>query len=100
MTFEQRRSLLLRTGDFLTQFVNGNLYGDKYSTELLDLVEKASLINPFFTVIEVIQALRGIAFCLSESEVDTWLNKYKEELEKPVNPKNVGVIMAGNIPLV
>jgi len=53
MTFEQRRSLLLRTGDFLTQFVNGNLYGDKYSIELLDLVERASVINPFFTVNEV-----------------------------------------------
>jgi acyl-CoA reductase LuxC len=100
MTFEQRRTLLLRTGDFLTQFVNGNLYGDKYSIELLDLVERASTINPFFTVNEVMQALRSIAFCLRESEVDTWLNNYKEELEKPVKPKNIGVIMAGNIPLV
>jgi hypothetical protein len=100
MNFEQRRSLLLRTGDFLTQFANGNLYGDKYSIELLDLVEKASVINPFFTVNDVMQALRSIAFCLRESEVDTWLNNYKSELEKPVNPKQVGVIMAGNIPLV
>src|ERR1039457_7663210 len=100
MNISQKKNLLLNTSNFLIEFLNGRLYGDAYSIRLLDLIEKAPIKNPFFTVNEVTRALQSIAFALNERDIDEWFDRYKEELDKPVNPKKIGVIMAGNIPFV
>jgi len=52
--------------------------------------------NPWFTEIHVKQALAGVAIWLNEEKLKEWLADY------PVSksPKNVGIIMAGNIPMV
>ena len=100
MNLSQKKNLLLNTSNFLIEFLNGRLYGDAFSIRLLDLIEKAPIKNPFFTVNEVTRALQSSAFALNERDIDEWFDRYKEELDKPVNPKKIGVIMAGNIPFV
>ncbi len=100
MEKDKTKEVLLKTGRFLYEFINGRLYGDSYSIRLLELMERAAAINPFFTLNEITKALRGMAFCLTETEIDTWLANYDEGLFKEKTPKNIGVIMAGNIPMV
>lgn len=37
---------------------------------------------------------------LSEDKVEQWLTKYKDALSEPRQPRKIGLILAGNIPLV
>jgi hypothetical protein len=52
--------------------------------------------NPWFTEAHIHQALDGLALWLEKEKLENWLSDYPFA-EKP---KNVAVIMAGNIPLV
>jgi hypothetical protein len=54
--------------------------------------------NAWFTENSVMTALRGIARMLEKEALNTWFSKY--QTEKITHPKKVGVVMAGNIPLV
>ncbi len=98
MILQQNKNLLLKASDFITEFLNGRLYGDAHRTKLLELIENAPSKNSFFTIHEVTRALRGIANALNEKDIDQWLSKYA--YEEPINSKKIGVILAGNIPFV
>jgi hypothetical protein len=63
----------------------------------LALIEQAGISNAWFTPESVVNAFEAWGLALSETSLDKWLNAYK--LERTA-PKKVGVIMAGNIPLV
>ena len=55
--------------------------------------------NPWFTKENVLMAFSGLADMLREEKMLDWISTYINELNEDV-PKNIGVIMAGNIPLV
>lgn len=67
-------------------------------TALSDAIRMAFYKNGWFDEPMVLKALNGISSWLSLEELTDWTNKYPEL--KNVAPKTVGVIMAGNIPLV
>jgi hypothetical protein len=54
--------------------------------------------NPWFTPENVKQALSAIAQMLNEQDLSNWLNQYL--IKDNATPKNIGVIMAGNVPAV
>ncbi|SIN69142.1 acyl-CoA reductase [Algoriphagus halophilus] len=54
--------------------------------------------NNWFTQESVSSSLEGIVFMLQEDKLKKWLGEY--EIKEEVEPKSVGVLMAGNIPLV
>jgi len=59
---------------------------------------KAKTDNPWFTMENCMSALKAIqSTMLNADKLNEWLNKYTVK-EKPA--KNVGIVMAGNIPLV
>jgi hypothetical protein len=59
-------------------------------------VSQANNVNAWFTEAEVNRAIAAIAEMLNEQDVDKWF----ENIQFAVNPKQVGLILAGNIPLV
>ncbi len=61
-----------------------------------DLFYKAANTNPWFTANNIEQSLNGIVHFLTPATISTWLNNY----HLPQEPKKVGIVMAGNIPLV
>jgi hypothetical protein len=63
------------------------------------LIDNQHLNNPWFTPENVRKAINAIATELTEENLESWTSAYPQ-LKEPVNPLNVGVIMAGNIPLV
>jgi hypothetical protein len=65
--------------------------------ELLNLSQQAFLENKWFTNESVKNALEGISFMLQEDKLREWIAKYDLTAELP---KIVGIVMAGNIPLV
>ncbi len=60
-------------------------------------IEQASYKNPWFTPENIELSFDGLIRYLEEDSIRTWLKSY--DLTK-VKQKNVGIVMAGNIPLV
>jgi hypothetical protein len=53
--------------------------------------------NAWFTAESVKQSVVAIGSMLNQADLQTWLNKYDV---KPHQPKRIGLILAGNIPMV
>jgi len=62
------------------------------------LIENEQYHNAWFTPASVSEAVTAIGNMLNEADLNTWLSKYNIETNKA--PKKVGLILAGNIPLV
>src|SRR5436190_16922875 len=68
------------------------------SPEWLEAKQRASLINPWFTPEFIDIAAGNIAkHFLDNQKLENWTSSYKIET---VDPKRIGIVMAGNIPLV
>ena len=68
------------------------------SPEWLEAKKRASLINPWFTSEFIDIAVGNIAkYFLDKQKLKNWTTSYKIET---VTPKKIGIVMAGNIPLV
>lgn len=65
--------------------------------ELLDAIERAGLANSWFTPSHIEQALKSLEYNLEANRLNEWLSPYPFENQ---TTKSVGLIMAGNIPLV
>jgi len=89
MTLDQRLTAFVRLGQTLASLPDD---------ELSDIARRAGAHNAWFDEPNVRAALAGIADLLDEAELRAWLAPYGS-LE-PVRPRRVGVVMAGNIPLV
>lgn len=62
-------------------------------------IEQAHLHNSWFTPGEVRHAVAGLARMLAEDHLQEWLERYPA-LQDQRPPRSIGIIMAGNVPLV
>lgn len=65
-------------------------------SEFKNLILSAPNSNAWFTVEEVEKSLNALYQMLNETDIDTWF----EDVKIAESPKKVGLILAGNIPLV
>lgn len=65
--------------------------------EFEQIALRAKAINGWFSEQSIQQALEGISYMLNEEKLTEWTSNYQLE---SVSPKVVGVVMAGNIPMV
>ena len=90
MTVEQRVESLVALG---------NLLQDVDRPEIAAVIQNAYIENAWFTPENIRQSLLAIAnYYLAESDVLSLVHKY--HLSDNIIPKNVGMVLAGNIPLV
>lgn len=89
MTLAERIDAFSRLGDKIQHISTDDL--QEYSF-------RAQYENAWFTAENVQHAFEGLAFILQKDKLDHWLEKYTNL--HPEVPKVVGIIMAGNIPLV
>lgn len=104
MTIEQRRKKLEDLGRFLSQFKRSGIekqeqvpHNDPYFELLKEKIEAAVHHNGWFTLENVLFAMEQWSEALTEANLQKWLSGYNFQ---KVTPRTVGVIMAGNIPLV
>lgn len=94
----------IELGHFLSQFKenstkrnekvkNNDLFFDK----MVDLIQVSQSHNGWFTPENIYFALDSWATALTEENLTEWLSNYDFSTAEP---KNVGLILAGNIPLV
>jgi hypothetical protein len=69
------------------------------SGEILDLVSEAGAVNPWFTPYSIYQALCDTCRLLEPDHLLEWTGRYDEKKLDPSRVKNIGTILAGNIPL-
>lgn len=97
MVTEKQILGLCKLGDYLQQFLNKNPENyDAQDEELNLLLKKSEIENPWFTIENQKYALKQWANLFTEEEIKNWLADYKIS-EKS---KKVGLILAGNIPMV
>lgn len=63
-------------------------------------IDKAVYQNPWFTKESVVFAAASLGKMLDPGKIERWIDAYRERLDIESEPKTVGVIMAGNIPMV
>ena len=66
--------------------------------QLTAIINDEQYHNAWFTPESVLEAVKAIGSMLNEADLEQWLSKYNLENDKPV--KKIGLILAGNIPLV
>ena len=82
----------------LQDFINlGKYLSHLSAAEKQAVAAQAYARNSWFTPENVLTALDGIVHLLNENFLYTWINQYELPEKKP---RNVGVVMAGNIPAV
>ncbi len=104
MKLQQKVNALSQLGDYLNDFVNGkqSLSGNDLFQEFYDktshAVAYAERKNLWFTQKNILHTLTYWANELNQEKLNTWLANY--QISENTVPKKVGVIMAGNIPMV
>jgi hypothetical protein len=96
MLLEEQIESFSELGTILRDSLEGK--SNRYSSELNKQINKQQLRNAWFTPENVILAIKAIAEELTIENLTQWTNKYPS-LNSAGNRINVGIIMAGNIPL-
>ena len=103
MTIEKRIEAFAKLGEFLGQFKRTGLEkkdlstNDKYFDEFEIQINRAIHYNGWFTKDNVLFAFEEWSALLTTDNLTKWMSEYTKEVS---NPKVIGLIMAGNIPLV
>lgn len=104
MALEKRIKAFSELGKFLSQFSRKTiikkeniLYNDLFFDAFNMQIKRAKEFNAWFTEDNTLFTLESWSVLLTDNNLKKWLSKYNFSKTKP---KNVAVIMAGNIPLV
>jgi len=93
MNLEDRISAFVNLGKKLRGLIHSGDF------ELLETINHQHFKNAWFTPENVRFALYAIAESLDKELIEKWLSKYPELINE-TEPETIGIIMAGNIPLV
>lgn len=98
------KASFIELGKFLSQFCDNNtvknnvvLNNDLFYNDFLDLITLSQSHNGWYTPENVFFAINSWSEALTDHNLDEWISAYNFE---SVNPKTIGLILAGNIPLV
>lgn len=104
MTIDQRKSHLIQVGLFLSQFQregihqrSGLPHNELFFKAFREQIDLAVHYNGWFTTENVLFSLEEWGKALTEANLDHWVKPYTFIDQEP---KTVGIVMAGNIPLV
>ena len=104
MLENDKKRCFIELGKFLSQFSENKtiknpsvLHNDLFFEDFKDLIQLSQSHNGWYTPENVYFAIQSWASALTEKNLDKWLSAYDF---KEAKPKNIGLILAGNIPLV
>jgi hypothetical protein len=104
MTLQERKHGFIALGLFLSQFSENNntqkkevVNNNSSYNEFISLIELSQSHNGWYTPEQVYHAIYSWSNALTEENLDDWLSNYNLV---GITPKTIGLILAGNIPLV
>ncbi|OFX83132.1 MAG: acyl-CoA reductase [Bacteroidetes bacterium GWF2_33_16] len=99
MKLTDRIESFIKIGNFLLEFTENKNMDSGNFKKLSDIVKNDHLYNPWFTEENIRKAIGAIANLLQESNINKWVSEYPK-LDSVKEPKRIGVVTAGNLPLV
>lgn len=101
MDFQKSIKEFSQLGKILHDYLSGKHSGLRFSTDTLaDAVKFSNIHNSWFTDHNILFALRSVTSWLNSDVLEQWLSRYKNQMAQKTKTSVVGVIMAGNVPLV
>jgi hypothetical protein len=106
MNIDHRIKAFVDLGKFLKQFSSDEIKDESNSLnnffydEMQETIRKSKIYNPWFTDKNVRDSINAISQSMEESAFLEWISEYIREIKNDNHPKRIGVIMAGNIPMV
>ncbi|MDI6050947.1 acyl-CoA reductase [Flavobacterium sp. XS2P24] len=104
MTLETKKSVFVELGKFLSQFSEDNTYrnpsvlhNNVFFEDFIALIKLSQSHNGWYTPEQVYFAIQSWAEALTAENLNQWLSAYDFPIKEP---KNIALILAGNIPLV
>ena len=89
----------VKLGKYLTDFCDKCYSNDaEVDQNLKEIIARAGHHNGWFTEDNILFSLKQWSDLLREQNITDWLSNYS--FNKQIKPKTVGIVMAGNIPLV
>lgn len=100
MSLAERANAFIELGNLLGQFVRGEFHGNdlKLFSEISSAIHESKIHNQWFTESSQMMAIKAISENLSSQSIAEYIAAMK--IDTPSSPKRIGVVMAGNIPLV
>jgi hypothetical protein len=83
----------------MSSFLNELSVQKGINKEFDEILRMSSLMNPWFTENNIRESLAGLSHMLKRPSLESWMEKYGLE-ERKTSPKKVGLVLAGNIPMV
>lgn len=99
MSLEQKIKSLVKVGEILYQFNQNKGENSSFFLELDNIVKFAEIKNPWFTQKNIFTAFDYWGNILTYENISNWISKYKT-INNDVSKKTIGLILAGNIPMV
>lgn len=106
MNYQERINTISKLGQFFKSLFSpeqspllSGLSVDDLDT-FKEKMEDAAYKNPWFTAQNIERAIQAWGANLSEDNLNAWMNNYPEISKQKEQAKTVGIVMAGNIPLV
>ena len=96
MTLKERIESFSELGHILRDSLDGK--NTRYSSDLEKLINNQQFKNGWFTPEYVRMAIKAIAGELTFGNLTTWTSRYPA-IDSSESSRNIGVVMAGNIPL-
>jgi Acyl-CoA reductase (LuxC) len=96
MTLKERIESFSELGHILRDSLDGK--NTRYSSDLEKLINNQQFKNGWFTPEYVRMAIKAIAGELTYDNLAAWTSRYPA-IDSPESSLNIGVVMAGNIPL-
>lgn len=99
-----KKRCFIELGKFLSQFSQEEnnkkptiLFNETFFEDFIQLIQLSQSHNGWYTPENVYFAIQSWAKALTQENLDQWMSAYPIEINQP---KTVGLILAGNIPLV
>jgi hypothetical protein len=107
MSQNNKKRCFIELGKFLSQFSEEEnvknstvLYNDLFFEDFENLIQLSQSHNGWYTPENVYFSIQSWATALTEENLDQWLAAYNLPFDCAQGDKSVGLILAGNIPLV
>lgn len=104
MTLLEKKQAFVELGKFISQFVSENAtenpnvkLNEFFFEDFKALIALSPSLNGWFTPDQVRFSLQSWAEALTLDNLNIWLDSYDLQ---PIEPKTIGLVLAGNIPLV
>ena len=106
MDIKNRIEAFIKLGNFLKELSTEkenyqiSYISDQYFENTNNIIKNSEKHNSWFIEKNVCFALNSIAESLEKDNIIKWIKPYREKIKERKNCVNVGVVMAGNIPVV